>query len=150
MDAGPVIRAQRDGFLNPLVASVQNMLSAANAAGENVALLLVHSAAIDRVDAQLGFNAGDRLSRKLAAVMQSRVLRDSDAIEALSRDEFVCVLRPVPSEGVAMLAAQRVMTLLGTAPVEFSGESQLADIAVGIAMFPHHGSDADSLLQHAK
>jgi EAL domain-containing protein (putative c-di-GMP-specific phosphodiesterase class I) len=82
--------------------------------------------------------------------MQSKVLRESDAIETLSRDEFVCVLRPVPSEGVAMLAAQRVMTLLGTAPVAFSGESQLADIAVGIAMFPHHGFDADCLLQQAK
>jgi EAL domain-containing protein (putative c-di-GMP-specific phosphodiesterase class I) len=42
------------------------------------------------------------------------------------------------------------MAVLGTTPVDFAGQSELADIAVGVAMFPHHGFDADCLLQQAK
>ena len=139
-----------EGSLNPVVGRVQSLLSEAQAGGEKVGLLLVHVAAIDRIDALHGFNAGDRLSNKIADVLRSKVLRKSDAIETLSRDEFACILRPVSSEGVAMLAAQRVMTLLGARPLRFGGESELADIAIGIAMFPDHGVDAKSLLRRAK
>lgn len=142
--------AESDDVLNPLVGRVQSMLSEAQAAGENVGLLLVHAAAVDRTDARHGFNAGDRLSNKIAGVLRTKALRKNDSIEILSRDEFACVLRPLSSEGIAMLAAQRVMTLLGATPLDFGGKSELADIAIGIAMFPDHGADAESLLQRAK
>ena len=145
-----VSAADDDGSLNPLVGRVQSMLSEARAGGEHVALLLVHAAAVDRIDALHGFNAGDRLSNRIAGVLRSKVLRKHDAIETPSRDEFACILRPVASEGVAMLAAERVMTLLGTTPLEFGGISALANIAIGIAMFPDHGADAETLLQRAK
>ena len=150
MDLDAVPAAAEDGFLNPLVGRVQSMLSEAQAKGDNVGLLLVHAAAVDRIDARHGFNAGDRLSTKIAGVLRSKALRKNDSIEILSRDEFACILRPISSEGVAMLAAQRVMTLLGATPLEFGGISELADIAIGIAMFPDHGRDAEELLQRAK
>ncbi|MEK7875264.1 MAG: EAL domain-containing protein, partial [Pseudomonadota bacterium] len=150
MDRDAVSAADDDGSLNPLVGRVQSMLSEARAGGEHVALLLVHAAAVDRIDALHGFNAGDRLSNRIAGVLRSKVLRKHDAIETPSRDEFACILRPVASEGVAMLAAERVMTLLGTTPLEFGGISALANIAIGIAMFPDHGADAETLLQRAK
>ena len=145
-----VAPAVADGFTNPVVNRVQGMLAEAEAGGEKIGLLLVHAAAVDRIDALHGLNAGDRLSNKIADVLRSNALRESDAIEMLSRDQFVCILRPLPSEGVAMLAAQRMMNLLGTTPLEFGGKSELTDIAIGIAMFPDHGVDADSLLRHAK
>ena len=145
-----ITAAEADGFLNPLVGRVQSLLSEAQARGETVALLLVHAAAVDRVDAQHGINAGDRLSNRVAGVLRSKALRNRDAMETLARDEFACILRAVSSEGVAMLAAQRMMTLLGVTPVEFGGISELADIAIGVAMFPDHSHDAESLLQRAK
>ena len=118
MDLEAADAAQSDGFLNPLVGRVQSMLAEAQARGENIAMLLVHAAAVDRIDAQHGFNAGDRLSNRIAGVLRSKALRKNDSIEILSRDEFGCILRPVSSDG--------------------------------IAMFPDHGSDAESLLQRAK
>jgi len=142
--------AEDHDVLNPLVGRVQSLLSESRAAGQSVGMLLVHAAAIDRTDARYGFNAGDRLSNKIAGVLRTKALRKSDSIEILSRDEFACILRPLSSEGIAMLAAQRVMTLLGATPLEFGGKSELADIAIGIAMFPDHGPDAESLMQRAK
>src|SRR5207237_3384154 len=67
----------------------------------------------------------------------------------LSRDEFACVLRPASSEGIAMLAANRVMALLSP-PMDFNGKTVTPDPAVGIAMFPEQASDASGLLQRAK
>ncbi len=150
MDADAVAAAEPDGYLNPLIGRVQSMLSEVQSRGDNAALLLVHAAAIDHIDARHGFNAGDRLSNKIAGALRAKVLRKRDAVENLSRDEFACILRPVSSEGIAMLAAQRVMTVLGATPLDFGGISELADIAIGIAMFPEHGADAESLLQRAK
>jgi len=135
MKAAP--EAVDDDFMNRHMGRVQNALSESRVAGGRIALLLVHSAAIDRIDALHGFHAGDTLSGSIANVLRSKALRKHDAFETLSRDEFACVLRPVSSEGVAMLAAQRVLALLAT-PIEFGGKSVLADVAVGIAMFPEH------------
>ncbi len=150
MDQEAVSATASDGFINPLVSRVQSTLSEARIRGDSVGLLLVHAAAIDRIDALHGFNAGDRMSNKIASVLRTGAVRKNDAVATLARDEFACILWPVPSEGVAMLAAQRIMSLLGRTPLEFGGLSELADIAIGIAMFPDHGQDAESLLQRAQ
>ncbi len=135
--------------LSPVTGRLQEVLLNAKVAGDRLALLMVHTAAIDRIDARHGFHAGDMLSASLVKLLQSRVLRRLDAIEVISRDEFICVLRPISSEGVAMLAAQRVLGML-SAPIEFGGGSTMADAAVGIAIFPEHGNDAEALLKNAK
>jgi diguanylate cyclase len=147
-DVGAAV--ERDDFLDSLVDRVQAVLSAAAAKGEHVGLMLVHAAAVGRIEALHGFNAGGRLSGTIAGVLRSKALRRTDSIEKLARDEFACILRPVSSEGIAMLAAQRVMSLLGATPLEFGDQSELTDIAIGIAIFPGHGADAESLLQRAK
>lgn len=134
---------------NPVVERVQDSLADAQRRGEAIGLLLVHAAAIDRIDALHGFHAGDRMSNSIVQLLRTKAVRKRDLVEPLSRDEFACVLRPVSSEGIAMLAANRVMTLLGT-PMEFGGKSVAPDAAVGIAMFPRPARDAGELLQQAK
>ena len=88
MNLEAVSAAERDGFLNPLVGRVQSMLSEARARDEHVGLLLVHAAAVDRIDALQGLNAGDRLSNKIVGVLRSRALRKNDSIEILSSVHF--------------------------------------------------------------
>ena len=143
--------APRDGGdpRNPVVDRLQDCLTHAERSGEAVGLLLVHTAAVDRIDALHGFHAGDRMSHAVAELLRSKALRKRDLIEQLSRDEFACVLRPAPSDGIAMLAANRVMSLLAP-PLEFSGKSVTPDAAVGIAMFPQQAVNASDLLQRAK
>ena len=135
--------------VNPVVERLQDSLDEARRSGESIALLLVHAAAIDRVDALHGFDAGDRMSSNVALLLRTKALRRRDLLDPLSRDEFACVLRPASSEGIAMLAANRVMALL-LPPMELSGKSITADPAVGIAMFPEQARDASALLQRAK
>jgi diguanylate cyclase (GGDEF)-like protein len=138
------------GLLNQFVGRVQSILSDAQNRGETIALMLVHAAAIDRVDARHGFKAGNRLSNRITGILRSKALRKHDKIELMARDEYICILPAVSSHGIAMLAAQRVMAQLGSTPIEFGVASELADVAIGIAMFPEHGVEAEALLQCAK
>ena len=146
--AGPA--STHDGLLEQFSGRLQSILSEAAAKGENVALMMVHAAAVDRTDARHGFPAGSALSERIAAVLRTKVLRKRDEIEILARDEYICILPGVPSEEIAMLAGQRVMAFLGAAPLELGQATEFADAAVGIAMFPAHGHDAGALLQRAK
>lgn len=142
--------SRQDRALSQFAGRVQGILSEALRTGDGIAVMIVHAAAIDRVDAHLGFQAGNELSDKIAGILRTGVLRRHDEIEILSRDEYVCILPGVSSPGIAMLAAQRAMALLGMTPLALGNTSELADVAIGIAMFPDHGRDAASLLQHAK
>jgi diguanylate cyclase (GGDEF)-like protein len=139
-----------DSLLEQFAGRLQSILSESSAKGENVALMMVHAAAIDRVDAREGYPAGSSLSERIAGILRTKVLRKRDEIESLARDEYICILPGVPSREIAMLAAQRVMAFLGAAPLELRQTTEFADAAVGIAMFPEHGQDAAALLQRAK
>jgi len=134
---------------NPVVDRLQNLLADAQRCGDSIGLLLVHAAAVDRIDALHGFDAGDKMSSKLMQLLRTNALRRRDIIERLARDEFACILRPAQSEGIALLAANRVTSVL-SAPMDSSGMSITPDVAVGIAMFPEQAEDAAQLLQRAK
>jgi diguanylate cyclase (GGDEF)-like protein len=142
--------ASHESILRQFSGRLQSVLSEAQAKGEGVALMLVHAGAIDRVDAQHGFHSGTVLSGRIARMLRTSVLRQRDEIVLLSRDEYVCILPGVQSEGIATLAAQRAMTVLNSSPLEYDAGAEFADPAVGIALFPEHGADAGALLKNAK
>jgi diguanylate cyclase (GGDEF)-like protein len=134
--------------VKPLLERLQRALTEAKGAGEAVALLLVHAAAVDRVDALRGFAAGDEVAAQILEIVQSH-LRKRDVIECVSRGQFACVLRPIASDGVAMLGACRILDAL-SAPMQVDGQSVGIDAAVGIATFPRQADDAGELMQRAK
>ena len=55
---------------NPVVDRLQIPLAESERAGEPVGLLLVHAAAIDRIDALHGFHAGDRMSAMVSHLLR--------------------------------------------------------------------------------
>ena len=136
-------------LFNPLISRLQEALIEARVAGERVAVLLVHCGGVERTDSQQGFHAGSLLSSAIENQLLTGALRKKDMAESISRDEFACVLRPAPSEGVAILAAHRINALLGS-PLTLGDREIAVDSSIGIAMFPDHGADADMLLQRAK
>ncbi len=132
-----------------LLVGLGSHLETARIRHEGLALLLVHCEAIERIDAFHGLPVGDQMRAAIARTLQTNVLREGDTLEEASRSEFACVLRPVSSDGLALLAAQKILRVLG-APVEFGQRATSARAAVGIVLFPEHGADAGILLQRAK
>lgn len=135
-------------LFKPLMSHLQEALFEARTAGDRVAVLLVHCAGVERTDSQQGFHVGDLLASAIENLLTG-VLRKKDMLEAVSRNEFACVLRPSPSEGVAIVAAHRMNSMLGS-PLTLGDRAIAVDSSIGIAMFPDHGTDANMLLQRAK
>jgi diguanylate cyclase (GGDEF)-like protein len=77
------------------------------------------------------------------------VLREADFAGRLSRHEFAAILPRITGSGLAILAASRVLRALEE-PFEVNGHSALGRLAVGIAVYPEHGQDAEKLLHHAE
>ncbi|MBU6438693.1 MAG: EAL domain-containing protein [Betaproteobacteria bacterium] len=98
-----------------------------------------------------GHAAGDRLLQQLATRLQAQ-LRESDLLARLGGDEFVLVL----DELDAAHPRQVLTTVLGRLhraveqPFELSpGVQAEVGMSMGLALYPEHGDEPDSLLRQA-
>lgn len=117
--------------------------------GGNLAVLLVECGVISRIDAVWGYHIGNAVRDRVAAMLGADVLRPGDWVTEMGRDDFACVLSTIEGPAVAQLAAQKLLRAL-SAPFWIGEEEIYASPAIGIAMYPAHGDQADTLLQHAK
>ncbi|GIF46675.1 bifunctional diguanylate cyclase/phosphodiesterase [Asanoa ferruginea] len=116
------------------------------APGEQVAVLLFDVDGLRQVNESLGHGAGDKVLVEVA-----RRLRASAPSGALvgrpGSDEFAVTLRVESAEAAQALATQlreeiRDQMVFGTLTLD-------VETAVGIVVYPDHGSDAATLLQRA-
>jgi len=99
------------------------------------------------VNDTFGHAAGDELL-VLVADRLKLASRDSDVIGRLGGDEFLIVLRDVPSEAVAMQIAERIaMTVCGSFALS-NGEADLR-ASIGVACGVHGTVTADELVRRA-
>jgi diguanylate cyclase (GGDEF)-like protein len=115
----------------------------------NLAVLLVECGVISRIDAVWGYQVGDSVRARVAEMLRTDVLRPGDLVCDMGRDDFACVLSSVDGPDVALLAAKKSLRILGT-PFWIGDDEIYASPAIGIAMFPAHGDQAETLLQRAK
>jgi diguanylate cyclase (GGDEF)-like protein len=114
------------------------------------ALLAVLFMDLDRfkyVNDNLGHDVGDRL---LVAVAQRvrRTVRNVDVVARLGGDEFTVVLTEIDGPAPAAAAAQNICRVLA-APFQIDGHDIFVTSSVGIAMYPHDGTDVPTLVKHA-
>jgi diguanylate cyclase (GGDEF)-like protein len=119
------------------------------AAGEQLALLFVDCGVVQRIDGVWGYDVGDGVRERLRARLRSEVLREQDLVGDPGRDELACVLLNVRGEGVAVLAAEKVLRALDQ-PLWVGADELYARPAVGIALLPDHAEGAVDLLQRAR
>src|SRR5439155_11993331 len=94
----------------------------------------------------LGHQAGDALLQEVARRLQGG-LRASDTVARLGGDEFALLLTPTDGAG-ATVAATRVRHLL-EAPVTLAEQAVTVGASLGIALYPEHGQDAETLVRRA-
>lgn len=117
--------------------------------GGNLALLLIDCGVVGRIDAVWGYHVGDAVRSRLAAALRTGVLRPHDLVGDMCRDDFACVLSHVEGPAVALLAAEKSLRAL-SAPFWIAEDEIYACPSIGIAMYPAHGDQAETLLQRAK
>jgi diguanylate cyclase (GGDEF)-like protein len=99
------------------------------------------------VNDTLGHHVGDVLLQQVALRLEA-VMRRSDTVARLGGDEFaVLPLGGVDAEGGAQ-AARKILQALEK---PFVIESRTIDVgaSIGMAIFPEHGEDAETLMRHA-
>lgn len=98
------------------------------------------------VNDTLGHASGDILLKLVAPRLRSLV-RESDTVVRLGGDEFVVLL---PGTGLtqAIVVAEKLVGVLEQ-PFEVNNHHLSIGVSIGICVYPMHGHDVDTLLQHA-
>ena len=94
----------------------------------------------------LGHAVGDKLLIMVAQRIQL-LLRRGDVLGRFGGDEFLLVL-PGSDESGAILTTRRVLDAFNT-PFDINGRGLRITPSIGIAIYPEHGDDIETLLKHA-
>ncbi len=111
------------------------------------AIMMIDLDGFKGVNDTLGHHTGDLVLQEVAARLNA-TFRQSDTIARLGGDEFGILLPNVPDvSSVTLLANEFQESLSGHLPVKDVNAALTASI--GIALFPIHGTDVDTLMQRA-
>jgi len=125
---------------------LEQAAAAARTDGNTFALFMMDLDRFKEINDTLGHQIGDVLLQQVAIRLRSK-LRETDFIARMGGDEFA-VLMPNVTPKQADMAARMLLQSL-RAP--FVIESHQLDVhtAIGIALYPDHGVDAQTLIQRA-
>ncbi len=112
-----------------------------------LAVMLVDLDRFKLINDSLGLQLGD-LVLKAVAERLLHTLRKSDTVARLGGDEFMVLLHGVNSAEAAARVAQKLLDCLKP-PFTVNDHELSTGACVGIAMFPHDGTDPDTLIKNA-
>jgi diguanylate cyclase (GGDEF)-like protein len=121
-------------------------LDAASANGRSAAVLLIDLDGFKEINDRLGHATGDITLREVA-VRLLRHRRATDVVARLGGDEFAVLLGGVDAESAERVAWSLVHDL--NQVLELDGVPLAVSGSVGLALFPDHGDDIDTLLARA-
>ncbi|MDQ4109099.1 MAG: EAL domain-containing protein [Actinomycetota bacterium] len=115
--------------------------------GSRFGVMLMDLDHFKEINDALGHHFGDKL---LAAIGPriARSLRDGDFMARLGGDEFGVLLADLPDDETAAVVAERVVEGLRR-PIRVEELDLDISGSVGVAVYPTHAEDLDTLLRHA-
>ncbi len=126
---------------------IEQAIAIADREGAQVAVAMMDLDRFKDVNDSLGHHAGDALLVEIGKRLRG-ILRSSDTVARLGGDEFGVLISKPGSERDVVVVIEKIRAALEQ-PVTIDGLGLPAEASIGIAMFPHHGEDVDTLLRHA-
>jgi diguanylate cyclase (GGDEF)-like protein/PAS domain S-box-containing protein len=99
------------------------------------------------VNDRYGHEVGDLLLKEVASRVNACV-RASDTVARLGGDEFVVLLPHIDSEAAALGVAEKIRAALNQ-PFPLAGHTLDISTSMGLAIYPEHGADEQTLTRHA-
>ncbi|MFZ5548027.1 MAG: diguanylate cyclase domain-containing protein [Pseudomonadota bacterium] len=112
-----------------------------------MALIVLHLDGFRGAEAALGTEAANVLRRK-AAVRLRGSLRASDVVASLGPDMFAVLLAWIDAGDDAEHVARKLHAAVNQ-PFQVAGQPVPVGARLGVAQYPGHGKDAQTLLRHA-
>lgn len=112
------------------------------------AVVLINVDNFRDINTTLSYQAGDRLLRETARRLEG-LLRQSDTVSRLDCDQFCILLVSTGTTGDARAVAQKIVQRLAPA-YDLDGTTLSLNFSLGVALFPLHGEDEETLLRNAQ
>ncbi len=112
-----------------------------------VAVMLMDMNRFKEINDTLGHHSGDLVLQAIASRLTS-TLRQTDTAARLGGDEFALILPGIADREAAMEVAQKMLATVQMSLV-LEGRSLDIGMSVGIALYPEHGREIDTLIQCA-
>lgn len=100
------------------------------------------------VNDRCGHDIGDLLLQDVACRLRACVRRESDTVSRLGGDEFVVLLPQIDGEHDVVAISEKILEAL-TRPFSLEQHTVNISTSLGIAVYPHHGTDVKTLMKHA-
>jgi diguanylate cyclase (GGDEF)-like protein/putative nucleotidyltransferase with HDIG domain len=129
---------------------VERAVVRAEASSVPFSILMLDLDNFKKINDSFGHVFGNEVLKSLGNTVDS-VLRDKDVVARYAGDEFV-VLLPDTDKSSAKHIAQRLSAAISEMSLTHIGETTQrvsVSASIGVAMFPEHGNDLESLLHHA-
>jgi diguanylate cyclase (GGDEF)-like protein len=114
---------------------------------QKVAVMMLDLDRFKDINDHLGHQVGDALLMGVAKRLTG-VLRKSDTVARVGGDEFILVFPEVDRPQDAVKIARKVLETCRS-PFACQGQKVWVTASVGIALFPDHGQDLETLVQRA-
>jgi diguanylate cyclase (GGDEF)-like protein len=125
---------------------VEQAILAARRNGTTAAVMLIDVDRFKEINDALGHDTGDLLLKELGTRLAAEI-RASETFARLGGDEFA-ILLPTASAEDATLLGSRVHVAFEK-PFALRGLPLEVAASIGVAVYPDHGEEVDTLLQHA-
>ncbi len=112
-----------------------------------LAVMLIDLDRFKDVNDSLGHDSGDRLLSALASDLPAQ-MRGEDTVARLGGDEFGVLALGIGDSSAVLALAQKVRAAVAEPRIVDGIELQVG-ASIGIALFPDHGADADTLIRRA-
>ncbi len=126
---------------------LERALAHARRNGQGLALAFMDLDGFKQVNDSLGHDAGDILLKVIAQRLQA-CLRESDTVARMGGDEFVMLLTDVMQPGEVEVVVRKVLDTVNQ-PISLNDQLTHVGVSVGVALYPAHGEDPQSLMKHA-
>jgi diguanylate cyclase (GGDEF)-like protein len=133
--------ANRSRFSNEL----EHAISQAALGNLRLTILMMDLDRFKYVNDTLGHGVGDHVLREVSARLK-RTVKGAECIARLGGDEFAILLRHADDD-FSEIARQIIAVL--EAPIFYEGQPLDVGTSIGIAHFPEHGRDAQTLVRNA-
>ena len=127
--------------------SAEQAFAEARELGSGVAVLLIDLDRFKEINDTLGHESGDRLLAELGGRLQE-ILRGTDTVARLGGDEFAVLAPGQHDAQTASIVADRIRRGLDD-PFVVAGLTLEVEASIGIALFPDHGDDVETIMRHA-